>query len=320
MTAFTLTAPLTDPDAAWLELVAHPEVFWGHSAPDLVPGREYDTVTQLGIRGNGRIETVDSGRVEFVWAVHDWPQPGRFVLFVGSDLVLVAHGVPDDHADAARSYWERAVHTASDYLNQPNPAGATPQAVLFDADGVLQWPREDWLADFTRIGGPNFVADAFEAELDCLTGEADLRPRLEALLAAGTGGSVDEILEVWHDIVIDPDALAVVDRVRAAGLLAVLATNQQSYRGSQLRHHYELDRHFDHAFYSYEVGHAKPSPEYFAHVLGVLNLSPQEVVFVDDTPSNVRAARAAGVPTALHRTSAGATGLVAELAALGVLR
>ena len=319
MTAFTLTAPLADPDAAWREVIAHPEVFWGHSAPDLVPGRDYDTVTQLGIRGSGRIETVEPGRVEFVWAVHDWPQPGRFVLFLGHDLVFEARGVPDDHVDAARAYFERAVRAAADYLNQPNPTGTRPRAVLFDADGVLQWPREGWLADFTRIGGPTFVADAFEAELDCLTGDADLRPRLEALLAAGTGGNVDEILEIWHDIVIDPDALAVVDRVRAAGLVTVLATNQQSYRGSRLRHHYELDRHFDHAFYSYEVGFAKPSPEYFAHILAALDLAPKQVVFVDDSPGNVRAARAAGVPSALHRPADGAAGLVSELAALGVL-
>lgn len=318
MTDFTLTASLTDPGTAWAELNAHPELIWSHGAPDLEPGRDYDANNALGIGGHGVIEAVEPGRVEFSWAGDGWEQPGRLVLFVGDDLVIEARAIPDDHADAARAYWQRAVATASDYLNQPSPSGTVPRAVLFDADGVLQWPRPGWLAEFTRIGGPSFVADAFAAELDCLSGDADLRPRLEALLASGTGGSVDEILEIWHDIVIDPDAVAVVDRVRAAGLLAVLATNQQSYRGSQMRSRYEMDRHFDHVFYSYEVGMAKPSPEYFEHVLAALDLPAERVVFVDDSPGNVRAARAAGVPAALHRTSDGAAGLASELAALGV--
>lgn len=318
MTDFTLTASLTDPQPAWAELRAHPELIWGHGAPDLEPGLDYDANNALGIGGHGRIETVEPGRVGFSWAGDGWEQSGRFVLFVGDDLVIEARAIPDDHTDEARAYWERAVATASDYLNQPNPVGTAPRAVLFDADGVLQWPRPGWLADFTRIGGPTFVADAFAAELDCLTGDADLKPRLEELLAAGTGGSVDEILEIWHDLVIDPDALAVVDRVRAAGLIAALATNQQSYRGTQMRQRYEMDRHFDHVFYSYEVGAAKPSPEYFQHILAVLELPADQVVFVDDSPSNVRAARAAGVPAVLHRTSTGAAALASELAALGV--
>ncbi len=318
MTDFTLTARLTDPGTAWAELRAHPELIWSHGAPDLEPGRDYDANNALGIAGQGRIETVEPGRVEFSWAGDGWEQSGRLVLFVGDDLVIEARAIPDDHADAARDYWQRAVTTASEYLNQANPAGTAPRAVLFDADGVLQSPRPGWLADFVRIGGPTFVSDAFAAELDCLTGDADLKPRLERLLASGTGGSVDELLEVWHELVIDPDALAVVDRVRAAGLLAVLATNQQSYRGARMRQHYEMDRHFDHVFYSYEVGVAKPSAAYFQHILDTLELAADQVVFVDDSPGNVRAARAAGIPSALHRTSDGAAGLASELAALGV--
>ena len=318
MTDFTLTAPLTAPGTAWDEVRAHPELVWGHGAPDLEPGRDYDANNALGIGGQGRIETVEPGRVEFSWAGDGWQQPGRFLLFIGTDLVIEARAVPDEQAPAARDYWQRAVATASGYLNQPDPAGTAPRAVLFDADGVLQSSRPGWLAEFTRIGGPTFVADAFAAELDCLTGDADLKPRLERLLACGTGGSVDEILQVWHDLVVDPDAVAVVDRVRTAGLLAVLATNQQSYRGARMRHYHEMDRHFDHVFYSYEVGVAKPSAEYFQHILDVLELPADQVVFVDDSPSNVRAARAAGIPSALHRTSDGAAGLASELAALGV--
>ena len=320
MTAFTLTAPLTDPDAAWRELLAHPELLWGHGAPDLVPGHDYASHSLAGTGGQGRIEAVQPGRIEFTWGEDGWEQPGRFVVFVGDDLVVDARAIPESHVEPARAHWQHMLTGAADYLNHPNPApDAGVRAVLFDADGVLQWPRPDWLEEFTRIGGPGFVVDAFRAEVGCLTGRDDLKPRLEALLAAsGTGGDVDELLAVWLDIVIDQDAFAVVARVREAGVIAALATNQQSYRGTQMRHRYGVDGHFDHTFYSYEVGHAKPSADYFRHILDELELSADEVVFVDDAPANVRAARSVGLRAALHRTSDGASGLTAGLAALGV--
>ncbi len=320
MTAFTLTAPLTDPDTAWTELLAHPELLWGHGAPDLEPGRDYASHSQVGTGGQGRIGSVQPGRVEFTWGAAGWEQPGRFVVFVGGDLLVDARAIPEAAATAARQHWERMVAGAADYLNHPNPPLDAPvRAVLFDADGVLQWPRPGWLEEFTRIGGDGFVVDAFRAEIGCLTGHDDLKPRLEALLAAsGTGGGVDEILAIWHDIVIDADAFAVVERVRTSGVTVGLATNQQSYRGAQMRDRYRLDRHFDHTFYSYEVGHAKPSPEYFRHILAELDLPADQVAFVDDAPANVRAARVVGLRAALHRTRDGASGLAADLVGLGV--
>ncbi len=320
MTAFTLTAALTAPGTAWDELLAHPELFWGHGAPDVETGRDYATHSLGGVGGSGRIEDVAAGRVEFSWGGQGWPQPGRFVLFVGDQLVLEARALPDDRADAARAYWEHTLRAATGYLNQPNPATDAPvRAVLFDADGVLQWPRPGWLEEFTRIGGDTFVVDAFRAEVQCLSGGADLRPRLEELLAAsGKAGEVDAILAIWHDIVVDDDALAVVERLRAAGLVTGLATNQQSYRGGHMRHVHGMDRHFDRVFYSYEVGHAKPSAEYFRHILDQLGLPAEQVAFVDDAPANVRGARLVGLRAALHRTSTGASGLAADLETLGV--
>lgn len=139
-------------------------------------------------------------------------------------MTSFARAVPETEADAARGHWERMVRGAAEYLNHPNADPDAPvRGVPFDAAGVLQWPREGWLADFTRAGGDTFVVDALRAELACLAGGDDLRPRLETLLAASGGGSVDEILEIWHDIVIDAEALAVVDRVREAGLAGDLA-------------------------------------------------------------------------------------------------
>jgi putative hydrolase of the HAD superfamily len=320
MTAFTLSAPLRHPETAWAELTAHPELLFGHGAPDLVAGRGYAAMSQRGSGGVGTIEAVQPGRIEFTWGGPDWPQPGRFVVFVGPELVVDARAIPEADGDAARAHWQHLLNGAVAYLDSANPGHHAPiAAVLFDADGVLQVPRAGWLDDFVRLGGPDFVVDAFAAEVQCLAGRGDLRPLLQGLLdRAGTGSTVDDVLAVWHDIVVDDAALALVARLRSQGLLVGLATNQQSYRGAHMREVLGFDAHFDQVFYSYEVGHAKPSEAYFEHIAATLQLPPDQIAFVDDAPPNVVGARAAGLRGALHRTSAGAEGLAADLRALGL--
>lgn len=318
----SLTIARTLPASAngWSEVAAHPELLFGHYSPDLEPGRSYRVISHAGSGSEGRIESVSEGTLVFRWGQPTWPEPARFVLTVGDEFSVEATGIPDDAVDGTRAHWDRVADGAVEYLASRNPESEAPPAVvLFDADGVLQQPREGWLDDFVRIGGRTFVVDAFTAELQCLGGAQDLRPLLQSLLdESDTGGTVDEVLEVWHDIVIDPDALALVTRARDAGLTVGLATNQQSYRGTHMRDILDFDRHFDHTYYSYEVGHAKPSAEYFGHIVAVLGVPADRVAFIDDAPANVTGARAAGLRAALHRTASGASGLAADLRSLGV--
>lgn len=52
---------------------------------------------------------------------------------------------------------------------------------------------------------------------------------------------------------------------------------------------------FDHVFLSYEIGVLKPSREIFKIMLGKLSLQPNNVLFVDDSPENTRAASNFGI-------------------------
>ncbi len=320
MTSLSIARPLPPAANAWTEVTAHPELLFGHFAPDLEPGRSYRVISHSGSGSEGRIVSVAEGTTTFEWGQPTWPTPGTFVLTVGDEFLIEATGVPEVDLADTREHWDRVADGAVAYLGSSNPTWDEPvAAVLFDADGVLQVPRDGWLDEFVRIGGRNFVVDAFTAELECLGGGRDLRPMLQTLLdESGTGGSVDEVLMVWHDIVIDTDAIALVGRVREAGLTVGLATNQQSYRGAHMRDVLDFDRHFDHTFYSFEVGAAKPSAGYFESIVAALGLPADRIAFIDDAPANVTGARAVGLRAALHRTAGGAAGLADDLRSLGV--
>ncbi|WP_377106853.1 HAD family hydrolase [Propionicimonas sp. T2.31MG-18] len=193
------------------------------------------------------------------------------------------------------------------------------RALLMDADGVTQYPHAGWLTEMARLGGPRFVADAFRHEKTTLTGQADLRELLTALLERdGRDCTADDILQVWYRVELDERMLDLVDRVRAAGVTTALATNQQSYRGGFMLANLPYDEHFDHQFHSFQVGLAKPDPAFFTHIVETLGIAPSEAVFVDDMAVNVRGARRAGLQ-AVHFAGTDTYGhLRSRLRALGV--
>ena len=193
------------------------------------------------------------------------------------------------------------------------------RALLMDADGVVQYPRRGWLKDMLRLGGPRFIADVFRTEKETLTGQVDLYPLVTGLLERdGRDCTADDILEVWCRIEADEYMLRLVDRVRAAGIVTALATNQQSYRGSFMLANLGHEVHFDHQFHSFQMGLAKPDPAYFTHIVTILGVAPEEAVFVDDMEVNVRGAQRAGL-RAVHFSATDTYGhLRCRLRALGV--
>lgn len=184
------------------------------------------------------------------------------------------------------------------------------RAVLFDADGVLQRRRPGFVRGLVRLGGPRFLADALRAEVACLTGSRELTDVLAPVIARHrVAETPEQVARRWLDVVVDPDRLAVVAGLRRRGVRCALATNQQRVRGGHMRTVLRLDDHFDDAFYSYELGLAKPDPAFYATVLDRLGLPAASVLYLDDLPGNVRAARRLGIDARLHLWATGAGGL-----------
>ncbi|HYO39127.1 MAG TPA: HAD-IA family hydrolase [Nocardioidaceae bacterium] len=176
-------------------------------------------------------------------------------------------------------------------------------AVLWDADGVLQRVS---VADGEESMRPavegrvedveGFLEEAYWAERPALAGEASWLDVLPGLLERwGIADSYDQVLRGW--LSIEPVAAThdLLRALREAGLRCYLATNQAEHRGVHMRDEMGYAELFDGAFYSYEMGVAKPDPDYFRFIVDALGIAADEMLFLDDRPDNVDSARSVGM-------------------------
>lgn len=140
---------------------------------------------------------------------------------------------------------------------------------------------------------------AFEAGLAALLG-----PRVTAagLIGRLMGGAGD-----------DPAMLGFVRAARRAGIRTGLISNSW---GVERYDRALLAELFDGVVISGEVGVRKPSPEIYAMGARAVGLPPQECVYVDDLPGNLKPARALGMTTLHHRSAADTIAAVRPLLGL----
>jgi putative hydrolase of the HAD superfamily len=194
------------------------------------------------------------------------------------------------------------------------------RAVCFDVDGVLvpPWRFRDLLAREHAIT-PQMTAPFFRGPfVACVEGRAELEhalaPYLESWLWKGTPA---EFIELWLDAenALDTDVLEIAAELRRSGMPCFLASVQERRRARYLIDDMGLGRRFDGSFFSCDLGRRKSDVGYFAEIARRSGHPPASLLLIDDTPSCVDTARAAGWQ-AVQFTS-GAT-LRAELARLGL--
>lgn len=194
------------------------------------------------------------------------------------------------------------------------------RAILFDADGVIQRTRGNWRADFAKLLGRDdqldtFIAELFAAEKPCLIGQADFASQLAAVLGRwDSSGTVADALSIWENIEADAGVLAMIASLRRSGVGCYLASNQQAHRAAYMRDVLGYETLFDRAFYSYQLGFAKPDRAYFDRVLAELSVPAREVLFIDDVAS----AQLSGIRSVHFVANTGVTALRAHLAAHGI--
>lgn len=183
-------------------------------------------------------------------------------------------------------------------------------AVLWDADGVLQdTPANSW----------NLAVNVVAQFPGAMTGAPIDEERIRTVAhELGLGDRVEDIVAVWSTFDLLSPTLEVVALVRAAGTPCYLATNQDAYRAACMRERTPYVEALDGAYYSCDIGVAKPSAAFFEHIVTDLGLAPNQVLFLDDQPKNVVGAQSAGLHAQRWTHDDGVTRLRDILAAHGI--
>jgi putative hydrolase of the HAD superfamily len=201
-------------------------------------------------------------------------------------------------------------------------------AILFDADGVVQTTEEKWWFALTELIGPQdpdhvqrFLGDIMLAELPALAGTtAFVGPLAEVLQRWEVSTPASEVLSMWQHIDVDLSMISAIRQLTAQGVRCALATNQHPERAAYMRERLGYDEIFAELFYSCDEGVAKPDPAFFTKAVERLATAPSRTLFVDDNSDNVSGAQQAGLVAELFARDGGRPELERILAAYQIPR
>lgn len=171
--------------------------------------------------------------------------------------------------------------------------------LILDAMGVLYEAGDDVAELLVPFVGKHGHADLSAEAIDRDYVEASLgKMGPDALWRRmGVDPSLEDSYLAGHRLVEGTlDALAKLKQHH--GRLACLSNDISSW-SLKLRQRFGLERWIDHWFISGDLGLRKPSAEIYRLAADRLGVRPQEVVFVDDRPRNLDAAKAVGFNTVL---------------------
>ena len=178
------------------------------------------------------------------------------------------------------------------------------KAILTDLDGVIRhWNSDSIRKKETECGlAPGYLYSiCFEENLllQVVTGQIsddEWRHRVRAKLSEMVSVSLaKELVDTWthSEVQIDKTVIEIY-RDRYPNAKLVLATNATSQLNQDMKSQ-GLDSIFDGVFNSSELGVAKPSHSFFYKIMNELGVGFDEVIYVDDSLTNVQSAMQLGI-------------------------
>ncbi len=181
---------------------------------------------------------------------------------------------------------------------------ARTSCVLFDLGGVIvNWHNSWFIQEVSKEFG--------------LQQEEVSREFNKNLTGISTGKTTEK--EFWHNIGKELESLklmnfeeSLLDKIfrkhvslndsmielsrnlSQKGITVGILSNTEHVTYSVVEDLLSLD-HFKHKFLSYKIGHLKPEPEIYKHVIDNMPFPKEELFFIDDLKSNVESARSVGI-------------------------
>ena len=187
------------------------------------------------------------------------------------------------------------------------------KAIIFDLGGVLiTLDKERCIRAFKEEAGFGRIEEFLDTSHqrgmigDLEAGRIDEATFFAECKKHCRPGTTDaDIRRCFHSLLnpIEPGTIALLRRLSERHELYILTNNssvtmEKTYEDAW-NAGFDLQKAFRRIFVSQDLRMLKPSQEIFAHVIREIGLPPEEMLYVDDSPRNVEAARMAGM-NALH--------------------
>ena len=174
--------------------------------------------------------------------------------------------------------------------------------VVFDLGNVLLRVADSWEIACAKAGVALARGD-FQRHHNLIcafeTGTLDEAAYVERAAECFDGVTPAQFAAVFDAWLMDPfpGAADLVRSLKSRGLRTACLSNTNARHWRAILANpspYAAVHLLDHHFASHEIGHAKPAPDAYRHVERATGIPPAQIVFFDDRPENVDAARALG--------------------------
>ena len=182
------------------------------------------------------------------------------------------------------------------------------RAVVFDLDGTLldteKLYRRFWVEAANRMGYPmraehTLLIRATAPEIAQPLLRQAVCPEFDYLAVRALRRELMEAYIDAHGVEPRPGMLRALEAMRARGLSIALATATDVSRARKYLRMVGADGYFDAMVCSSMVPRGKPAPDVYEEAVRRLGVAPCEAVAVEDAPSGVRSAHAAGLVTVM---------------------
>jgi HAD superfamily hydrolase (TIGR01509 family) len=180
---------------------------------------------------------------------------------------------------------------------------SAPAAAIFDNDGLFLDTEDAWTRAeetlFRRYG----LTFTYEHKLELIGSSHHVAAsKLETMLSrpgegAGLMAELDALVmdEALRDVAPRPGAVDLVRALRAAGTPVGLASNSPRHFIDRVLATSGTAECFDAIVSAHDVGAPKPAPDVYLAAAAALSVEPQSCVALEDSPTGVAAAVAAGM-------------------------